>query len=106
VPLRCLKVPYSMCLMLFLLGTPAVHAQFVKAKGTQIVDASGKPLLIRGISIGNWMVPEGYFWHFGPINTYQRDVEAVFEDLLGLRLSSFSTSGSSGVFRSPGISAH
>ena len=78
--LRCLTV---LCSTLFLLGTPLAHAQFVKVKGTEIVDASGKPLLIRGISSGNWMVLEGYFWHFGPINTYQRDVEAVFEDLLG-----------------------
>lgn len=79
---RRLKVLCSIFFMLFRLGESAAHAQFVKTQGTQIVNASGKPLLIRGISIGNWMVLEGYFWQFGPINTYQRDVEAVFEDLL------------------------
>ena len=72
-----------LCFMLPLLITPAAHSQFVRAKGTEIVDASGKPLSIHGISIGNWMVLEGYFWHFGSVNTYQKDVEAVFEDLLG-----------------------
>jgi endoglucanase len=83
VLLRRLHIFYSMCFVLLLSATPVSDAQFVKTKGTEIVDASGKPLLIRGISIGNWMVLEGYFWHFGPNNTYQRDVEAVFEDLLG-----------------------
>ncbi len=69
--------------MLFLLGAPVALSQFVHTRGTEIVDASGKPLLVRGINIGNWMVLEGYLWNFGSINTYQKEVEAVFEDLLG-----------------------
>jgi len=47
------------------------------------VDGSGKPLLIRGISIGNWFVLEGYFWRFGGTTQSQTDVELVFADLLG-----------------------
>ena len=68
---------------MFLLAAPAVHAQYVHTRGTEIVDPSGKPLLVRGINIGNWMVLEGYLWNFNPINTYQKEVEATFEDLLG-----------------------
>ena len=60
--LRCLTVLGG---MLLLLAIPAAHSQFVHTQGTEIVDASGKPLQIRGISIGNWFVLEGYFWRFG-----------------------------------------
>ncbi len=72
-----------LCSMLFLLGTPAAHSQFVQAQGTEIVDASGKPLQIRGISIGNWFVLEGYFWRFGGLSQAQSELEQVFTDLLG-----------------------
>jgi hypothetical protein len=24
---------------------------------------AGKPSLLRGINLGNWLVPEGYMWH-------------------------------------------
>ena len=83
-----------LCSMLFLLGTSAAHAQFVKAKGTEIVDASGKPLLIRGISSGNWMVLEGYFWHLAlSIRTREtsRLSSRIYLDPHALR--NFSTSG-------------
>ena len=77
---RRLLVFYS---LLFLLGSPAAHSQFVHTQGTEIVDASGAPLQIRGISIGNWFVLEGYFWGFSGISQSQTDVEMVFTDLLG-----------------------
>jgi endoglucanase len=72
-----------LCSVLFLLGTRAAYSQFVEARGTEIVDPSGKPLLIRGISIGNWFVLEGYFWRFGGLSQAQSEVELVFADLLG-----------------------
>jgi endoglucanase len=40
--------------------TTAAHAQFVHTKGTQIVDPNGKPLLLVGPNLGNWLVFEGY----------------------------------------------
>lgn len=66
----------ALCFMLPLLITPAAHSQFVRAKGTEIVDASSKSLAIHGISIGNWMVLEGYFWYFGSVNTYQKGISS------------------------------
>jgi len=62
---------------------PLGHAQFVHTRGSEIVDASGKQLLIRGIGIGNWFVLEGYFWRFGGLAQAQSDLELVFQDLLG-----------------------
>ena len=78
--LRRLTVLYSVLLLLL---TPAAQAQFVHARGTEIVDGSGKPLSIRGISIGNWFVLEGYFWRFGGLSQAQTEVEMIFTDLLG-----------------------
>ena len=39
-----------------------LSAQFAHTQGKEIVDTNGKPLLLRGTSLGNWMVPEGYMW--------------------------------------------
>ncbi|HEX8924234.1 MAG TPA: hypothetical protein VF786_00505, partial [Terriglobales bacterium] len=49
-------------LLLALLLPPALLAQhgFVHASGPDLVDGSGKPLLLRGINLGNWLEPEGY----------------------------------------------
>jgi endoglucanase len=72
-----------LCFVLFLLITSAAHAQFVHTQGSEIVDGSGKPLMIRGISIGNWFVLEGYFWRFGGLSQAQTEVEMISTDLLG-----------------------
>jgi hypothetical protein len=57
--------------------------QFVHARGQQIVDGAGKPIHLRGISLGNWMVTEGYMWHFegGPQST--REIEEFVSEMLG-----------------------
>ncbi len=60
------------------------QAQFAHTQGTEIVDGSGKPLLLRGTNLGNWLVPEGYMWHLnegGPESP--REIEALFTELVG-----------------------
>lgn len=60
------------------------HAQFVHTQGKEIVDGTGRPLLLRGISLGNWLVPEGYMWHLnggGPESP--REIEALVTELIG-----------------------
>jgi len=65
------------------MGSLAGHAQYVHTQGTEIVDGSGKPLQIRGISMANWFVLEGSFWGFGDRSQSQTDIELNFADLLG-----------------------
>ncbi len=36
----------------------------VHTQGDQIVDATGKPLHLHGINLGNWLLVEGHMWHF------------------------------------------
>jgi endoglucanase len=32
---------------------------FVRARGRDIVDPAGRPLVLRGVGLGNWLLPEG-----------------------------------------------
>ena len=65
--------------------TPVVaQAPFVHTQGKEIVDGAGKPLLLRGINVGNWFVAEGYMWHLnegGPESP--REIEALVTELIG-----------------------
>jgi aryl-phospho-beta-D-glucosidase BglC (GH1 family) len=36
---------------------------FLKTQGTQIVDSTGTPIILRGYGLGGWLVPEGYMLH-------------------------------------------
>jgi endoglucanase len=67
-----------------LIASPAARAQFVHTQGKEIVDGTGKPLLLRGTNLGNWLVPEGYMWHLnegGPESP--REIEALITELIG-----------------------
>jgi len=55
---------------------------FYTSKGTEIIDLNGKPILLKGINLGNWLVPEGYFIKFKEINSPTR-IYNFFNILLG-----------------------
>lgn len=61
----------------------AAHAQFAHTQGKHIVGTDGKPLLLRGTSLGNWMVPEGYMWLFDGGPQSGREIEDMVLELLG-----------------------
>lgn len=62
---------------------PLACAQFAHAKGEQVVDAQGRELHLRGINLGNWLVPEGYMWQFGGHVQSAREIEAFVTELIG-----------------------
>jgi hypothetical protein len=72
------------CLPL-LLSTYNSHAQskkFISVKGKEIIGADGKPFLIKGTNLGNWLVPEGYMFRFN--NTPSpRLINEAFTELIG-----------------------
>ena len=47
-------------IQLFGFGLTCKSQGFIKAEGTKLVDGSGKPVLLRGMGLGGWMVQEGY----------------------------------------------
>lgn len=72
------------CCLLVLL-CPVLFAQhgFVHASGPDLVDGSGKPLLLRGTNLGNWLEPEGYMFHLGESAQSPREIEDLTRELIG-----------------------
>jgi endoglucanase len=62
---------------------PANFDGFVHANGPRLVDGGGTELLLRGVGIGNWLLPEGYMWKFGPGAEAPREIERLITDLVG-----------------------
>ena len=57
--------------------------QFAYTSGQYIFDPSGKPLLLRGINLGNWLVPEGYMLQLDRGATSPREIERLIDELIG-----------------------
>lgn len=55
---------------------------FVSTSGRQFLAADGQPLPLKGINLGNWLVPEGYMFGF-EVARSPRAIYATFERLLG-----------------------
>jgi Cellulase (glycosyl hydrolase family 5) len=70
-------------LLLFLVFASQANAQFAHTDHKQIVDAAGKPLLIRSTNLGNWLVPEGYMWLFEGGPQSPTEIRALLLELLG-----------------------
>lgn len=62
---------------------PSISAQFAHTRQKEIVDGSGKLLLIQGTNLGNWLVPEGYMWDFEGGPQSAREIEGLVAELLG-----------------------
>lgn len=56
---------------------------YVHADGGRLVDGAGRPLLLRGVGLGNWLLPEGYMWRFDGGPQSPREIEALITDLVG-----------------------
>ena len=57
---------------------------FVHRDGDQVVDGFGEPVLLRGMGLGNWLLPEGYMWGIeppGPLSAWE--IEAFVSELVG-----------------------
>src|SRR5260221_12193400 len=77
------KLGHFRLALLLLALTVHAAAQFAHTDHKQIVDATGKPLLIRATNLGNWMVPEGYMWLFQGGPQSPREIQALVLELLG-----------------------
>jgi hypothetical protein len=58
-------------------------AGYVHAQDGEIVDGDGRPLLLRGVGLGNWLLAEGYMWKFTDPLSSPRRIEARVESLIG-----------------------
>src|SRR5215204_1737473 len=58
------------------------QTRFVTTRGKDLISPTGKPLLLKGINLGNWLLPEGYMFKFKTANS-PRLIEAVINELVG-----------------------
>ena len=55
---------------------------FIHADGARLVDGHGNTFDIKGINLGNWLVPEGYMFKFKHALS-PMEIATLFDDLLG-----------------------
>lgn len=68
-------------------GPSPAPAAFVRAEGGRLVGPDGEPLLLRGVGLGNWLLPEGYMWGFRGRPASPRQIEAFVRELVGEELA-------------------
>lgn len=72
---------------LVVLASPSLRAAaaltFLHTQGQDIVNEQGEKILLRGVGLGNWMLPEGYMWKFGRDGDRPRKIENLVTDLVG-----------------------
>jgi len=56
---------------------------FLHTAGQDIVNESGKKVFLKGVGLGNWLLPEGYMWKFGGLGDRPRKIEKMVSDLIG-----------------------
>ena len=62
--------------------TSVGQSKFVTRRGQQLIAPDGKPLLLKGINLGNWLLPEGYMFKFKTANS-PRMIQSVVNELIG-----------------------
>jgi endoglucanase len=58
------------------------QTKFVTTRGREFIAPEGRRVLLRGISLGNWLVPEGYMFKFKTANS-PRLIYGVVNELVG-----------------------
>lgn len=75
----------SVCVISFLAllaSTSCGQTGFVSARGKEIVSPDGKPIILKGINLGNWLEPEGYMFKFKEASSLRLIFE-VIDELVG-----------------------
>ncbi|MDP4209291.1 MAG: cellulase family glycosylhydrolase [Bacteroidota bacterium] len=70
-------------LFLFCITKGASAQSFLHTEGQNIVNEQGKRVLLQGVGLGNWMLPEGYMWKFGEHGDRPRKIEKIVADHIG-----------------------
>ena len=90
--LRPLKHDYSMkpyfflyiIVFSFLLSVQTGYSQrYLKVSGKQIVDVTGKEIILRGMGLGGWMLQEPYMLQLSGVASAQYDIKGKIENVIG-----------------------
>ncbi|MFA7289074.1 MAG: cellulase family glycosylhydrolase [Melioribacteraceae bacterium] len=69
-------------LIVFTITSLAFAQNYSRTEGKEVLDINGKPILLKGINLGNWLVPEGYMFKFKNTSSPQM-IYTLFNQLLG-----------------------
>src|SRR6476469_11262396 len=75
-------LPALVLLSLVVSSSGSGQSKFVSTRGKEFISAAGKPLLLKGINLGNWLLPEGYMFKFKSANS-PRLINTVINQLIG-----------------------
>ncbi|MGC9150896.1 MAG: glycoside hydrolase family 5 protein [Microbacter sp.] len=62
--------------------TSATASSFFRIDKQNLIAPNGKPFLIQGINLGNWLNPEGYMFLFDKTNCF-RTIDEAFKEMVG-----------------------
>lgn len=55
---------------------------FFKVSGQELIAPDGKPFLLKGTNLGNWLNPEGYMFLFDKVSSY-RLIDQALKEMIG-----------------------
>lgn len=77
-----MKCKFFFIILFLTLHLNSFSQKFISVKGKEIIGTDGKPFLIRGTNLGNWLVPEGYMFKF-KVASSPRLINELFSELFG-----------------------
>jgi hypothetical protein len=72
----------ALALAVLFSSTAAQAGGWLRVQGTEIVDDSGAPVILRGMGLGGWMLQEGYMLKLGEVGQQHR-IRAKLVELVG-----------------------
>jgi endoglucanase len=75
----------AVLIAVFLIGSGVIcqaQRKFVATRGKELIAPDGHTLFLKGINLGNWLMPEGYMFKFKAANSPQR-IRVVVNQLVG-----------------------
>jgi aryl-phospho-beta-D-glucosidase BglC (GH1 family) len=79
------KLAFWLSIILLSLGASVAsngQSRFVTTRGKDLASPDGKPFLLKGINLGNWLLPEGYMFKFKTANSPVL-IHTVINELIG-----------------------
>jgi endoglucanase len=69
--------------LILVIALSSCNRGYLKVDGKQIVDGSGKPLILRGIGLGGWMLQEPYMLQLSEVAGTQTEIKAKIASMIG-----------------------
>ncbi|MBN2139344.1 MAG: cellulase family glycosylhydrolase [Sedimentisphaerales bacterium] len=80
---RRIRMIIAVLLAAVWVGQVSEGAGFLRTREHDMVDEDGNVVLLRGVGLGNWFLPEGYMWKFGDRGDRPRKIETLVREMVG-----------------------